>query len=588
MSGEQSVVSKKPQGPHALRGISLIEVVVGVSIMTVVFLGIFGAFKLSIDLVFSTKTKIGAVALLTERMEYIRSLPYTSVGTVGGIPAGPVLQLEQVTLNGTVYTLRTFIQYTDAPEDGLGTADENSITADYKTVKVEVLWSVRDAPRTTSAVTYATPVGLETLDSGGTLQVNVFDALTQPVPQASVRIVNAAVQPAVDVTALTNASGVTSFPGALEGAGYEITVTKPGYSTAKTYSVTAQNPNPSPNHVSVASGDTSTASFAIDTLGSLTVSSYTPPGPGSFSDTFTNQSKLFATSSVTAAGGALVLEKTDGVYVLSGNAFSLPTSPTNLTAWDQLSFTASTSANTSATVRLYYFDGSVYSLVPDTDLPNNSTGLSGGTTDLSALSTATYASLQLGVLLETANSAETPELLDWSVSYSAGPDPLPNIAFSIFGNKTVGTTGGGAPVYKFADSFITDQSGRSVLSAVEWDAYTLTLDDPLYDIAELCPRAVSVLPGQNLEVSALLASASPDSLRVVVESNGAPVADAGVALSGGVVVGNETSSACGQAYFGNLPPTTYTITITKAGYQVHTEDVAVSGDATLVAPLTGI
>ena len=51
------------------RGLSLIDVIVGVFVMLLVFLGIFGAFRISIELVFSTKAKTGATSLITERME---------------------------------------------------------------------------------------------------------------------------------------------------------------------------------------------------------------------------------------------------------------------------------------------------------------------------------------------------------------------------------------------------------------------------------------------------------------------------------------------------------------------------------------
>ena len=68
--------------------------------MLLVFVGISGAFQLSIELVSNNKARIGAAALAQEQMEYIRSLSYDSMGVQGGIPAGNVPQTEVIPLNG--------------------------------------------------------------------------------------------------------------------------------------------------------------------------------------------------------------------------------------------------------------------------------------------------------------------------------------------------------------------------------------------------------------------------------------------------------------------------------------------------------
>src|SRR3989338_639094 len=110
------------------RGATLLDAVVGTALMLVVFVGIFGAFKLTVSAVSNNKARAGAIALANERLEYIRSLSYDSIGTVGGIPAGAIAQSETATLNGISYTRRTFIAYVDDPGDGTGASDSNSIT----------------------------------------------------------------------------------------------------------------------------------------------------------------------------------------------------------------------------------------------------------------------------------------------------------------------------------------------------------------------------------------------------------------------------------------------------------------------------
>lgn len=556
------------------RGMTLVDVVVGVAVMVLIFLAIFGAFRISIELVFSTKAKTGAVSLITERMEEVRSLPYGSVGTVGGIPAGNIPQVEQVTLNGIPYTVRTVIQYTDAPEDGLDAADTNSITADYKTVKVEVLWNVKDSSRSTFAVTRVAPVGIETLEDGGTLRVSVFNRDINPVETAAVRIVNAGTDPVIDVTVSTNENGVVSFPGAPEAGGYEITATKAGYSTDQTYDATVANPNPSPAHVAVIDETTTSISFFIDVLSSLNFSTWEPPAAGVFSDPFDDQSMLLTTSTTTTSGGVLVLEESaPTLYEPSGTAASDPVTSTFLDVWDEVTFTASTPPSTTLTVQLFYFDGNNYVIVPDGDLANNATGFTSGPIDISSLSTTTYSTLQLRAALATTDPTATPQLSEWAISYMDGPVPLPGVSFDIHGSKTIGTNGGN-PVYKYDDSFTTDSSALWTIDDVEWDIYTVTLTDA-YDIAEKCPNDLDVVPNTTVNVHYYLASDTTNSLRVYVANGSTPLEDATIDVSG---VGAAESSACGQAYFGGMTSADYTVTVSKPGFQTHQQVVTVSGD----------
>src|SRR3989344_5689777 len=86
------------------KGVTFIDTIVGTALMVIVFVGIAAAFQLSIDVVTNNKARSGAVALANEHIEYIRSLPYTSVGTVGGDPSGLLPQTENISQNGVVYT----------------------------------------------------------------------------------------------------------------------------------------------------------------------------------------------------------------------------------------------------------------------------------------------------------------------------------------------------------------------------------------------------------------------------------------------------------------------------------------------------
>jgi hypothetical protein len=256
------------------KGTSLLDVVFGTALLLIVFVGLYGAFQLTLELVQSSKSKTGALALAQERVEFIRSLDYDDIGTVGGIPQGTLVEEEEETLNNITYTRRTFIQYVDAPQDGMGGSDTNGITADYKTVRVNMEWLFREETRTFSLVTSIVPQGIESVVGGGILYITALSSLGSPVPSAQINIINNTLTPAVSLSTFTNTNGVAQFLGAPAASNYEVTVSKTNYSSAGTYSVEGENTNPSPGHLTVAEDQTTSSGFAIDVLGSATVRTF--------------------------------------------------------------------------------------------------------------------------------------------------------------------------------------------------------------------------------------------------------------------------------------------------------------------------
>ncbi len=250
------------------RGVTLLDTVVGTALMLVIFMGIAAAFELSLDVVSTNKARGGAIALADERMEYVRSLPYTSVGTVGGIPSGSIAQSETLTLNNVSYTRRTVVEYVDDPKDGTGGADADGV-ADYKAVKVDVAWSSRFGTRHITLVTRLEPQnGVESAVPGGTLTINVVNAVSQPLAGASVAITNSNTSPAINISTFTNSNGIASFIGAPAASGYAVIASESGYSTAQTYSGT----NPTPGSLTVSNNQTTSQTFQIDLLSSDAIS----------------------------------------------------------------------------------------------------------------------------------------------------------------------------------------------------------------------------------------------------------------------------------------------------------------------------
>jgi len=472
---------------------SLIDALIGSALVLVVFLAFFGLLRSSILISGVAKAKAGATTIANSQIEYVRSLDYDAVGTVGGIPAGVVPQYATTTLNNIQYVARTFIEYADDDADGLAGADSNSITTDYKHVRVAVTYTVREQEREVSVVTNVSPPSIETTTGGGTLRINVSDATGLPVPGAEVRIVNSGTSPTIDVTTFSNSAGSVDLGGAPVSSQYQVYVTKDGYSSAQTYPYTVANPNPTPGYLTVAASQTTTSSFAIDLLSELTVRTFSPIQPNAFVDTFNDSSNVTGTSNTSVSLGTLSLSGAPGSYPGSGSASSIEIAPPYLAEWTSAEISASTPVATGATFSLE--SGGV--LIPDAVLPGNSGGFA-GSVDLSGLATTTYADLTLVASLTSGDVNATPSVLEWSVSYEEGPVPLPDIEFTLTGGKTIGSDTGGAAIFKTEVATTTDETGVRVLT-LEWDSYAVEVPGYTIDNATLLEPPYEVLPGEVLE-----------------------------------------------------------------------------------------
>ena len=557
------------------RGVSLVDVLVGAALMLIVFLALAGLLRASLRVSMFVKTQSTAIAIANNQMEYIRSLPYNSVGTVGGIPAGVIAQNATTTQDGTAYGVRTFIDYYDDPSDGTGASDTNGITTDYKRIKVTVSYTTSGQFRQISLNSEYAPLGIETTSGGGTLQIIVVNAAGSPVSGASVQIVNASTSPTVNLTTFSNSAGVVYLPGAATSTQYVVTVSKAGYSTAQTYARDINNQNPTPGYLTVAQNLTTSSTFAIDVLGLLTLQTFSPAVPGIFSDNFANSSKLVSLTNTQVSGGALTLAGSPGSYVLSGTAVSTTTTPVGLSAWNSVSATMTVPGGATTTVQV--LDGSGVP-IPNAALPGNAAGFTTFPINLSGLSTSTYPSLELSASLVSATSTATPSLTGWSINYQIGSTPLPNVAFTLTGAKTIGTTGGGAPIYKTTQSGNTGSTGVSPLS-LEWDSYSLVISG--YDVQDACgapPYALS--PGASIVESLTLGAHTANAVRVsVTDGSGTIVPGATVTLSRTGFTRTVTASASGAAYFGGVSSANdYQIVISASGYPTTTlTNISVSG-----------
>jgi hypothetical protein len=121
------------------RGVALLDSIIAVSIFVVLFIGFFVLIQLGIRTVTEHRARVGALAIASSKIEYIRSLEYSSIGVQGGNPNGNIAATSYESLNALQYTININISWVDDPADGVagsGDTDPN----DYKAIRVEVSW----------------------------------------------------------------------------------------------------------------------------------------------------------------------------------------------------------------------------------------------------------------------------------------------------------------------------------------------------------------------------------------------------------------------------------------------------------------
>lgn len=259
------------------KGEVLLSAIIGLGLFLILSQAVITLVASTYDLISYTRARNNAQTLATEHMEIIRNLTYDDVGTQGGIPDGILSQSEEFVLNGLGYLITTTIIYVDDPFDGISPAD--AVPTDYKRVRVDVSWGgiAASNANTVTLISDIAPPGIETDVGGGTLSILVLNALGLPVDQADVNIRALSVQPAVNLNTQTDSNGRVLLPGAKAcNQCYEITITKDGYSTERTYSE-AEISNPDKPHVTIVEGQLSEASFIIDQYARFTLNTLSGP-----------------------------------------------------------------------------------------------------------------------------------------------------------------------------------------------------------------------------------------------------------------------------------------------------------------------
>lgn len=254
------------------KGLTLVEVVVGVSLFTIIAISVYGSFTTLFKVVQLSRVKITAVNLANEQFEFVKHLQYADIGISGGIPDGVLDHELEVVRDGRTFTLLTTIRNIDDPFDGtLGGSPNDLAPADNKLVEVEVRCDTCTTFSPIVITSRIAPKDLEQASTNGALFIQVIDADGNPVEGADVHVENNLEDPPIVIDDVTNATGQLQIIDAPPGTNaYEISISKDGFTSAKTYAIgDPENPNPSQPHANLSAQQVTQITFVIDEVSSI-------------------------------------------------------------------------------------------------------------------------------------------------------------------------------------------------------------------------------------------------------------------------------------------------------------------------------
>lgn len=268
--------SNKKTIPNLVSGFTLVEVLVATAIFVVISAGIASGFVSILKMMDSIRVKGVMTNIVNEQFEIARNLSYQEVGTVNGIPSGVIPQSQIINRDNKVFSVETTVRNIDEIFDGTFNGSPKDLSpADMKLIEVVISCSSCGTVFTPiSFTTKISPKNLETASVNGALIMRVFDASGLPVPGANINIINNSIIPNISLNDQTDVNGMLTIVDAPPSVdGYQIIVTKDGYSTDRTYPVgDSSNPNPTKPNVTVVVQQISQISFTIDRTSTINVS----------------------------------------------------------------------------------------------------------------------------------------------------------------------------------------------------------------------------------------------------------------------------------------------------------------------------
>jgi hypothetical protein len=569
-------------------GFTLIEVLVGIFLILIVFLGIFGAYQLGFRVVGLSERKITATQIAQGEIEKIRNLPYLEIGTIGANLPYASGTLESVTttiLNGVEYRIERKIKYIYDQTDS-----DEECPLDYKRAEIKVSFS----GVLSGEVLLTTDISPKNLveeeraclnQPAGILSVKVFDAQGNFVPSPLIQVFDPQSGQLRDE--VTPSEGKYGFP--LDPGPWQIRVSKNGYSSERTYSI-EEVPIPEKPNPIVLGGQIVEISFLIDKISSMIVKTLTTFSQDYFFDSFDNENKISQKEHVSIFNSQASLATTSEGYYLSGYLFSIEISPSNLIKWNQFLFNDFEEEGTDLKYQIYYASGTDWFLIPDADLPGNSVGFDSSPVNLKNLSTSTYSRLKLKANFSSNSNSLTPILYDWQLIWQTTQSlPIPNVVFNLRGEKLIGRDANENPIYKFSTTSQTGQTGQVEISNLEWDIYHFSnfqKDSQSLDLATSSPpHPISLAPSTSLDVFLYLEA--QNSLLVLVQDLDTlnPIFAATTTLSTNGFSQTQYTDISGQTIFIPLISQNYNLSVKAEGYYPTSTTIFVSGKTTKLIKL---
>lgn len=258
------------------RGLSYIETIISVGIFAAVSLMLYTTYSRVLIVARAAQARVNAIALADEQFEIARNLPFSQVGTVGGIPSGVMQHVQLLTKGGMLFIATTTVRNIDQPFDGTAGGAPNDLSpADSKLVEIDINCISCTRFRPLVLTTWVGPLNLEGSSTNGALFVKVIDAAGLAIQGADVYI-DASATPTVNISDVTDAGGMLQLIDAPPAnQAYHISVSKAGYSSEQTYGAPTTT-NPVKPHATIAAQTVTQLTFAIDRTANLDFSTVLP------------------------------------------------------------------------------------------------------------------------------------------------------------------------------------------------------------------------------------------------------------------------------------------------------------------------
>lgn len=585
-------------------GFTLIEIIVSIGVFALFTVGIYSSIQFIFKVVYQSRIKVVESGIANEQIEIIRNIPFENIGLVQGVPSGVLTPTVSMTRNGQTFLITRTVRNIDEPFDGtIGGSPNDTAPADVKLIEVSVLCTSCNQQVPVVLTTYVSPKYLEGDATKGTLFIRVLNASGIAVPGATVHVTATFPTSTVDITDVTNNSGLLALIDLQPGiSAYNISVSKAGYTSDQTIVSSESNPNPNKPPVSVIAKSVSEASFTIDQVASMELST-------------TNGSCSVIGNAAVTISGAKLLGTDPDVLAINGN---VTTNGSGLYSfanygWDAYNFVPSS----------YDVIGAIpmlpITLQPGAVQPvqlllgaNTTHSLLVGVRDSITLQPISSAMVQVtasGYDQTKTTGVGHIRQTDWSQGSGQSTvgddtryatDDGKVSAISPSGSITLKKVGQTYYTNGFLESSTFDLGLSANYISLTWEPVaqpSQTGDDPVrFQIATAAsstPTSWEYLGPDGTSSTYYLATTPAihevhngnQYVRYKVFLQTASTAHTPT-VSDITISYTNSCTPPGQSYFSSLVNQQYTVAVSKAGYQTNTSNVTVSGDTRLVIDLT--